>query len=127
MILNEVSRVIVDTAIYVHRKLGPGLLESVYLHVLAFELRKRGLVVETEVPIPVVWEGMRFEIGFRADLIVNDAIIIELKSIEAVAPVHKKKLLTYLCLTDKRLGLILNFGAELMKDGIFRVVNRLAE
>ena len=126
MELNEISRIIVDVALYIHRKLGPGLLESVYLHIMAFELRKRGLVVETEVPISVVWEGIKFEVGFRADLVVNDAIIVELKSIEAVAPVHKKKLLTYLCLADKRLGLILNFGAELMKDGIFRVVNRLA-
>lgn len=124
---NELSSVILDTAIAVHRALGPGLLESVYLHVLAHELRKRGLAVEIEVPIPVVWETVQLEVGFRADLIVERMVIVELKSVEAVAPVHKKQLLTYLRLADKRLGLLINFGAELLKDGVHRVVNRLEE
>lgn len=124
---NELSAVILDTAISIHRALGPGLLESVYLHVLTHELRKRGLAVEIEVPIPVVWEAVQLEVGFRADLIVERMVIVELKSVEAVAPVHKKQVLTYLRLADKRLGLLINFGAELLKDGVHRVVNRLDE
>ena len=124
---NEISRIVVDVAIDIHRKLGPGLLESVYLVVLAHELRKRGLHVEKEVPIPVVWDNIRFEAGFRADLIIEGIVIVELKSIEAVAPVHKKTLLTYLRLADKRLGLLLNFGDEVLKEGIHRVVNGLEE
>ena len=121
--LNRVSGVIIEVAIDIHRKLGPGLLESVYQQVLAYELRKRGLCVECEVPIPAVWDGQRMEVGFRADLIVEDEIIVELKSIEAIQPVHKKVLLTYLRLADKRLGLLLNFGRDVLKDGICRVAN----
>ncbi len=124
---NELTGLIVDVALDVHRRLGPGLLESVYLHVLAYELEKRGLRVEKEVPIPVIWETVHLDVGFRADLIVGGMVILELKSVEAVAPVHKKQLLTYLRLTNMRVGLLLNFGAELMKDGIFRVVNNLEE
>lgn len=124
---NELSRIIVDTAIKVHSSLGPGLLESVYLHVLAHELRKRNLLVQTEVPVPVVWESLKLDIGCRADLVVEDLIIVELKSVESIAAIHRKQLLTYLRLTNKQLGLLLNFGAELMKDGIFRVVNGLKE
>jgi len=124
---NEISRIIIDTAINIHRRLGPGLLESVYLVVLAHELTKRGLHVEKEVPIPVIWDNLRFEGGFRADLIIEGLVIVELKSIEAVAPVHKKTLLTYLRLAEKRLGLILNFGEEVLKDRIHRVVNGLQE
>jgi GxxExxY protein len=124
---NEISQIVIDAAVHVHRRLGPGLLESVYHTVLAHELIKRGLHVEKEVPVPVVWDNLRFEVGFRADLIVEGMVHIELKSVEAVAPVHKKQLLTYLHLTDKRLGLLLNFGAELLKDGIHRVVNGLEE
>ena len=124
---NEVSRLVIDTAIDIHRKLGPGLLESVYLVILVHELRKRGLQVEKEVPVPVVWDNIRFDAGFRADLIVEGLVIVELKSLEAVAPVHKKQLLTYLRLADKRLGLLLNFGEEVLKDGIHRVVNGLEE
>lgn len=121
--LNRVSGQIIEVAIDIHRKLGPGLLESVYQQVLAYELRKRGLCVEFEVPIPAVWDGQRMEVGFRADLIVEDEIIVELKSIEAIQPVHKKVLLTYLRLADKRLGLLLNFGRDVLKDGICRVAN----
>jgi GxxExxY protein len=124
---NELTGLIVDVALGILRRLGPGLLESVYLHVLAYELAKRGLRVEKEVPIPVVWETVHLDIGFRADLIVEGLVILELKSVEAVAPVHKKQLLTYLRLTNKRVGLLINFGAELLKDGISRVVNRLEE
>jgi len=124
---NEISKIIIDTAIDMHRKLGPGLLESVYLVILAHELRKRGLTVEKEVPIAVIWDNIRFEAGFRADLIVENMIVVELKSIEVVAPVHKKTLLTYLRLCDKRLGLLLNFGEEILKEGIHRLVNGLEE
>jgi len=124
---NEIAAVIVDTALAIHRRLGPGLLESVYAAVMAHELRKRGLRVDAEVGVPVVWEDVRFDIGFRADLIVEGLVIVELKSVEAVAPVHKKQLLTYLRLADKRLGLLINFGTELLKDGISRIVNGLDE
>src|SRR5262245_26248892 len=127
MMHNEISKMVIDAAMEIHRKLGPGLLESVYLVVLAHELKKRGLHVEKEVPIPVVWDNLRFEAGFRADLIVEGLVIIELKSIETLAPVHKKQLLTYLRLADKRLGLLLNFGEEVLKEGIHRVVNNLEE
>lgn len=107
--------------------LGPGLLESAYLRVLEFELRQRGLSVEREVGVPIVYKQISFEEGFRADLIVDDTVIVELKSVEQLAPVHKKQLLTYLKLADKRLGLLINFGAPLIKDGIERIVNRLQE
>ena len=124
---NEIARIIIDTAMEIHRRLGPGLLESVYTVILAHELRKKGLSVEKEVPIPVKWDRIEMEVGFRADLIVENMVIVELKSVEKVAAVAKKVLLTYLRLADKRLGLILNFGEELLKDGISRVVNGLEE
>lgn len=94
---------------------------------LTHELHKRGLYVETEAPIPVQYDGIQLEIGFRADMVINDKIIVELKSVEQIAPVHKKQLLTYLRLANKRLGILLNFGSALMKDGIARVVNGLPE
>ena len=124
---NEVAKIVVDVAYQIHSRLGPGLLESVYEAVMAHELRKRGLQVEVQVPIPVEWDGVRLEVGFRADLIVERCVIVELKSIEQVHPVHKKCLLTYLRLADRRLGLLINFGTELIKDGISRVVNKLSE
>ena len=127
MLHNELSGIIIEIAIEIHRRLGPGLLESVYKAVMVHELTKRGLRVEFERPVPVIWDTVQLEVGFRADLIVEGMVIVELKSIEAVAPVHKKILLTYLRLADKRLGLLLNFGVELMKDGISRVVNGLKE
>jgi len=124
---NEIARHIVDAAYHIHRKLGPGLLESVYETVLAFEIEKRGLTVKRQVPVSIEYEGIRFEEGFRADLIVEDKVIVELKSVENVSPVHKKQLLTYLRLTDSRLGLLINFGCALIRDGISRIVNRLPE
>ena len=114
-------------AIEIHQQLGPGLLESVYQHVLAYELRKLGLEVTEEHPIPVVWDNQKLEVGFRADLLVENQVIVELKSIEAVTDVHKKILLTYLKIADKRLGLIINFREELLKNGICRSVNKLNE
>ena len=125
MIENELSKIVVDVAFQIHTKLGPGLLESVYQKVMAHELQKRGLTVEEEVPLPVVWDSVKLDVGFRVDLFVNRKLIIELKSVERVAPVHKKTLLTYLRLTDCRLGLLINFGEELMKSGVSRVVNGL--
>ena len=122
---NEIAKVIVDTAFHIHKKLGPGLLETVYEVVLAHGLKRRGLNIERQVPVSIVFEGLTFDEGFRADIIVEDKVIVELKSIEKVLPVHKKQLLTYLRLTDKRLGLLINFGSELIRDGISRVVNNL--
>src|SRR5689334_5170858 len=104
---NEIARVIVDAAFKVHTTLGPGLLESVYEAVLEYELKKRGLRVGRQEPLPVVYEDVRLDEGFRIDLLVEDRVIIELKSVEQVAPVHKKQLLTYLRLADKRLGLLI--------------------
>jgi GxxExxY protein len=122
---NEIAKEIVDAAYKVHTTLGPGLLESVYQAAMEYELRKRGLRVDGEYPIPVVYESVHLEVGFRADLIVESKVIVELKSVEALHPVHKKQLLTYLRLANKRLGLLINFGAVLIKDGIMRVANGL--
>jgi GxxExxY protein len=120
---NDVAREIVDAAFKIHTTLGPGLLESVYLTVMAYELKKRGLRVEKELGVPVVYETVELELGFRLDLIVEDLVIIELKSVEKVLPVHHKQLLTYLRLKRKRLGLLINFNVALIKDGITRTAN----
>jgi GxxExxY protein len=122
---NEIAKQIVDAAFKLHMSLGPGLLESVYETVLAYELERRGLHVVRQQGVPVVYEGTRMELGFRADLVVGNKVIVEIKSIEAIAPVHKKQLLTYLRLTDKKLGILINFNVELIKNGISRVVNGL--
>lgn len=123
---NEISGQIVNAAYRVHTVLGPGLLESVYEEALAYELRKRGLSVVQQQPMPVVYETVRLDIGFRADLIIEGCVIVEVKSIVEIAPVHKKQLLTYLRLADKKLGLVINFNVFLIKDGITRVVNGLS-
>jgi GxxExxY protein len=109
----------------IHRSLGPGLLESVYEAVLSHELSRRGLGFVRQQDIPVIYDSVRIEIGFRADLIVEDKVIVEIKSVEVLAPVHSRQLLTYLRLADKRLGLLINFNVALIKDGISRVVNGL--
>ena len=124
---NEIATVIVDAALRVHRTLGPGLLESVYEAALAFELRDRGLQVQRQVPIPVRYRTVIFDEGLRADLVVETKVIVELKSVERIAPVHPKQLLTHLRLADRRLGLLINFNVELLRDGIKRVVNDLQE
>ncbi len=124
---NEIAKIIVDAAYGVHKRLGPGLLESVHEIILAYELSERGLKVKRQVPVTIVYNDMKFDEGFRADIIVEDKVIVELKSVEKVVPVHKKQLLTYLRLADKRLGLLINFGSELIRDGISRVVNGLKE
>ena len=122
---NEIATIIVDSAYRVHTQLGPGLLESVYETAMAHELTKRGMGIRRQQGMPVIYDTIRMEMGFRADLIVNGKVIIEIKSIEAIAPVHRKQLLTYLRLTDKRLGLLINFNVDLIKNGITRVVNNL--
>ena len=127
MELNEISGIIVDRSLHIHRKLGPGLLESVYQRILAYELRKADLQVETEVPIPVEWDGNVMDESFRADLIVNGRVLVELKSLEIIQPVHQKQVLTYLKLTQLQLGLLINFGAALLKDGLHRIANNIPE
>lgn len=122
---NEISGTIIECAIKVHKTLGPGLLESVYQTALAYELKSRGLAVSAEKAIPVIYDEVKLEVGFRADLIVENKVIIEIKSIEALAPIHGKILLTYLRLADKKLGLLINFNVDLLKNGIKRVVNNL--
>ena len=120
---NEIGGAVVDCAIKVHRRLGPGLLESVYEAVLSYELQNKGLLVQKQVPIPIIYENLFFKEAFRADLIVDDKVILELKSVDRVTKAHKKQLLTYLRLSSKRIGYLLNFGEALMKDGISRIIN----
>lgn len=120
---NEIGVIVVDAAIHVHRVLGPGLLESVYETVLALELEKRGLTCRRQVVIPIFYEGARLDEGFRADIVIENKVILELKSVEQVNTAHKKQLLTYLKLSGMKLGFLLNFGEALMKQGITRTIN----
>ena len=124
---NSIGKEVVDAAIAVHRELGPGLLERVYEVILLGELRRRGLDAQRHVPIAIVCRGVRFDEGFRADIIVEGKVILELKSVERITNAHKKQLLTYLRLTDMKLGYLLNFGEAMMKQGITRTVNGLPE
>ena len=124
---NQIAAAIVDAAYKIHTTLGPGLLESVYQATLDYELKKRGLRVAQQVALPVYYEEVKLQVGFRIDLLVNDKVIIEIKSVEALAPIHGKQLETYLRLMDLRLGLLINFNVGLIKHGIQRVVNRLIE
>ena len=124
---NEISGIIVDAAYKIHTTLGPGLLESVYERVLAYELEKRGLNVERQSPVPIIYDGVTFDEGYRLDLLVEGQVVVEIKSIDEVIPLHKKQLLTYLQLKDKRLGLLINFNVELIKQGITRTANNLPE
>lgn len=122
---NEVGCLVVESAIALHRELGPGLLESVYEVTLREELRARGVEVERQVPIGLVYRGIRFDEGFRLDLLVASKVIVEVKSVEKRVDSHKKQLLTYLRMTGCKLGYLLNFGEPLMKNGIVRIVNNL--
>jgi GxxExxY protein len=124
---NEISRIVVDAAYGIHKHFGPGLLESVYEVNLAHELKKRGLQVERQKAVSVKYDSIVFDEGFRVDIVVDDMVVLELKSVEAVHRVHKKQLLTYLRLMNKRLGLLINFNEDLIKDGISRVVNGLPD
>jgi GxxExxY protein len=123
MEINDITSIIIEESIYIHRELGPGLLESVYEEVLYYRLIKRGLSVERQKGIPVVFEEVKMEIGFRADLIVENKVIVELKSVELVHPVHYKKLVTYLKLSKLTVALMINFYEELLKNGIKRIVS----
>lgn len=124
---NEIVTIIVNRAYNIHVQLGPGLLESVYEEILCYELRQEGLFVERQKAIPLLWKGLKMNIGYRADLIVERKVIVEIKSVEAISPVHPKQLLTYLKIADKRLGLLINFNERLIKNGITRIVNNLRE
>jgi GxxExxY protein len=121
--VNGISGQIVDSAIAVHSALGPGLLESTYQACLSYELRKRGHYVLEEVGLPVVYDTQRLEIGYRIDLLVENSVIVEVKSVDGIAPIHRAQLLSYLKLSGKPLGLLLNFNVPLMKDGIVRMRN----
>jgi GxxExxY protein len=122
---NEISKIIVNTCYNIHVKLGPGLLESVYEEILYHELINQGFRVQRQQALPVIWNDIKMEIGFRADLIVENKVIVELKSVETIAPVHPKQLLTYLKITGIKLGLLINFNEPLIKNGIKRIVNNL--
>ena len=122
---NELATIVVDLCLKIHRKLGPGLLESIYEEVLCYELKHAGLQYERQKKIDVEYEGLKMKLGFRADVIVEKKLIVELKSVEEINPVHMKVLLTYLKITDIRLGLLINFNEALIKDGIKRIVNKL--
>ena len=120
---NEIAKQLLDAAFVVHTKLGPGLLESVYEVVIAYELKKRGLTAERQRPMPILYDNVRFDEAFRSDLVVNGTVIAELKSVEALLPVHAKQLLTQLRLSGLKLGLLINFGEAHLKNGIKRVIN----
>ncbi len=122
---NELSKIIVDTCYRIHVELGPGLFESVYEEILNYELKHKGLVVSRQQAIPLVWHEIKMDQGFRADLIVENKVLIEIKSVETIAPVHQKQVLTYLKLTGLKLGLLINFNEALIKNGITRIVNNL--
>ena len=125
MIENNISKIIVDKCLKIHRALGPGLLESVYEEVLSYELTRTDLNHARQVGIPVIYDDIKMDLGFRADMVVGEKVILELKSVENILPVHKKQLLTYLKLSDLNLGLLINFNVALIKDGITRIVNNL--
>ncbi|WP_166920070.1 GxxExxY protein [Flavobacterium poyangense] len=122
---NEISAVVVDVCYKIHVKLGPGLLESVYEAILYHELMKRGLNVERQKPLPVIWDKITLDIGFRADLIVENKVILEIKSIAEISDIHAKQILTYLKITKMKLGLLINFNVPIIKFGIKRVVSNL--
>lgn len=122
---NQLSGIVIGCCLRIHRNLGPGLFESVYEEVLVHELHKKKLMCKRQVGLPVVYEGLHLDLGFRVDMIVEQKVIVELKSIEAITSVHKKQLLTYLKLTGLKLGLLVNFNEELVRKGIIRVVNNL--
>jgi len=123
--LDDITGEIVDAALKVHQGLGPGLLESVYESVLAKSLEKRGLKIERQKPVSFVFDEVRFDEGFRVDLLVDERVVVELKSVEKIAPVHSKQLLTYIRLMKLPIGLLINFGASTLKEGLHRIVNDL--
>lgn len=122
---NEIARTVLDICFEIHRSLGPGLLESVYEEILCYELTQRGIPFERQKGMPVFWKDIKMDLGYRSDVIVAKKVIVELKSVETMAKVHSKIALTYVKLSNKKLGLLINFGAPLLKDGIIRLVNNL--
>ena len=122
--LNRVTETIIASAIAVHKALGPGLLESAYEACLAFELAERGLKVEQQKPLPVVYRAVKLDCGYRIDLLVEDSVVVEVKAVDFLMPVHHAQLLSYLRLSDRRVGLLINFNVKVVKDGISRVVNK---
>lgn len=125
--IDEIAKEIVDAAFKIHSKLGPGLLESAYEACLAHELTKREFIVERQKPQPVHYDGIEIEVGYRLDILVNDSVIIELKAVEQLAPIHQAQLMTYLRLSEKTLGLLINFNVPLIKNGIRRIANQFNE
>ena len=121
--VNPITSDVIAAAIEVHRVLGPGLLESVYLTCLLYELRQRGFKIETQEPQPIVYKGMKLDCGYRLDLVVNDSVIVEVKSVDRLAPIHQAQMITYLRLTGLHVGLLLNFNVPVMREGIKRVLN----
>ena len=124
---NEIGDIVIKTAIEIHRELGPGLLEKVYEVILAHELVQQGLSAQRQVSIPIEYQGIHFDEGFRADILIERKVILEIKSVKLMSDVHKKQLLTYLKLSGIKLGYLLNFGDSLLKRGIKRIVNNLEE
>ncbi|ANI90191.1 GxxExxY protein [Arachidicoccus ginsenosidimutans] len=122
---NEIAKIVFETSLELHRNYGPGMFESVYEEILSYELAKKSLYIERQKPIPVIHEEIKMEVGFRADLIVENKVIVELKSVEELAKVHYKQVITYLKLTNYKLGLLINFNVDLLKDGFHRIVNGL--
>ena len=127
MEVNDITGQIIQACIKIHNHLGPGLFESIYEEVLCYELIKRDLIIQRQAPVPVFYDNLKMEIGFRADVIVENQVIVEIKSLETLAPVHKKQVLTYLRLTNTRIGLLINFNEELLKNGITRLFNNYAK
>ena len=123
MQINDITGQIIDAAMKVHMRLGPGLLESSYEACLAYELTQRGVKVRTQVPQPIFYDGVKLEVGYRLDLLVEDTVIVELKAVEHVLPIHRAQVITYLKLSNKRIGLLINFNVKLLKDGIKRIAN----
>lgn len=122
---NEISRIVFDSALKVHKSLGPGLLESAYEECLVYELRKHDLIVAKQKPLPLVYEEIKLEIGYRVDIMIENKVIIEVKSVEALNDVHKAQVITYLKLSGCKLGMLINFNVPLIKNGIKRIVNNL--
>jgi len=123
---NELSRIVLDKAFEIHKELGPGLFESVYESIMSYELiNKHGLDVQRQKPIPVIWKGVKLDLGFRSDILIDNKLVVEIKSIESLAPVHCKQVLTHIRLMNIKLGLLINFNEELLKNGIKRIVNNL--
>ena len=122
---NEISKIVLDVAFKLHTAVGPGLLESAYEAALAHDLLEKGLIVETQVPVPFVYKDVKLEVGYRIDILINKMVVLEIKSVEQIAPVHFAQTLTYLKLSNKKLGLLINFNTKHLKDGIHRIVNNI--